>query len=77
MRLDKKLYGLKQDFRSWHTRFMSCLKTLDFQQCLADACVFRLVKEECVAILAVMYADDIFAIELRKSLMRFKTNRTS
>ena len=53
MRLNKSLYGLKQASRSWHAHLASCLKTLGFQHCLADACVFRLSEEGRVAIIAV------------------------
>ena len=43
--LNKILYGLKQASRSWHAHVKSCLKTLGFQQSLADAYVCRLVEE--------------------------------
>ena len=62
VRLNKSLYGLKQASRSWHAHLTTCLKTLGFQQCLADACVFRLVEEGRAAIIAVVHVDDIFAV---------------
>ena len=65
VRLNKILYGLKQASRSWHAHLTTCLKTLGFQQCLADACVFRLVEEGRVAIIAVVHVDDIFAVGLK------------
>ena len=65
-RLNKSLYGLKQASRSWHAHLTTCLKQLGFQQCLADACVFRLEEEGRVAFTAVIHVDDIFAVE-RKS----------
>ena len=65
VRLNKSLYGLKQASRSWHAHLTTCLKTLGFQQCLADACVFRLVDEGRVAIIAVVHVDDIFAVGLK------------
>ena len=40
------------------------MKRLIFQKRLADACVFRLVEEGCVAITAVVHVDDIFAVRL-------------
>ena len=57
VRLNKSLYGLKQASRSWHAHLTTCLKTLCFQQCLVDACVFRLVQEGRVAIIAVVHVD--------------------
>ena len=49
--------------------FIACaphhmLENTQFQQCFADACVFSLVEEGRVAIIAVLHADDIFAVEL-------------
>ena len=63
--LNKSLYGLKQASRSWHAHLTTCLETLDFQQCFADACVFRLVEEGRVAIIADVHVDDIFAVGLK------------
>ena len=65
VRLNTSLYGLKQASRSWHAHFISCLKTLGFQQCLADVCVFHLVEEGRVAIIAVVHVDDIFGVGLK------------
>ena len=53
------------------------LETLGFQQCLADACAFRLVEEGCVAFIAVVHVDEIFAVGLtrRCDLFRDELNR--
>ena len=78
MRLNKSLYGLKQASRSYHAHLTSCLKTLVFQQCLADACVFRLVEEGRVAIIAVVRVDDtLFAVVLKSrcDVFRDELNR--
>ena len=78
VRLKKSLYGLKQASRSWHAHLTTCLKTLGFQQCLADACVFRLVEEGRVAIIAVVvHVDDIFAVGLKSrcDVFRDELNR--
>ena len=72
VRLNKSLYGLKQASRSWHAHLTTCLKTLGFQQCLADACVFRLVEEGRVAIIAVVHVDDIFAVGLKSKCDAFR-----
>ena len=44
---------------------------------LADACVFRLVEEGRVAIIAVMHVDDIFAVGLKSrcDVFRDELNR--
>ena len=77
VRLNKSLYGLKQASRSWHAHLTTCLNTLGFQQCLADACVFCLVEEGRVAIIAVVHVDDIFAVGLKSrcDLFRDELNR--
>ena len=71
------LYGLKQASRSWHAHLTTCLNTLGFQQCLADACVFRLVEEGRIAIIAVVHVDDIFAVGLKSrcDVFRGELNR--
>ena len=55
----------------------TCLKTLGFQQCLADACVFRLIEKGRVAIIAVVLVDDIFTVGLKSrcDLFRDELNR--
>ena len=75
VRLNKSLYRLKQASRSWHAHLTSCLKT--FQQCLANACVFRLFEEGRVAIIAVVHVDDIFSVglESRCDVFRDELNR--
>ena len=42
VRLNKKLYGLKQASRTWHAHLTTCLLRLGFEHCLTDVCVFRL-----------------------------------
>lgn len=62
VRLNKSLYGLKQASRSWHAHLTECLKSLGFEQCLADVCVFRLIEEGQMIVTAVVHVDDIFAV---------------
>ena len=47
---------------------MACTSRIIFmlQQCLADACVFRLIEEGRVAIIAIVHVDDIFANRTEK-----------
>ena len=55
VRLNKRLYGLKQASRAWHAHLTTCLKRLDFEQCMIDVCVFRLVEHGRVVITAVVH----------------------
>ena len=77
VRLNKSLCGLKQASRLWHAHLTSCFKTLGFQQCLADAGVFRLVEKGRAAIIAVVHVDDIFAVGMnsRCDVFRDELNR--
>ena len=77
VRLNKSLYWLKQASRSWHAHLTTCLNTLGFQQCLADACVFCLLEEGRIAIIAVVHVDDIFAVGLKSrcDVFRDELNR--
>ena len=77
VRLNKSLYGFKQASRSWHAHLSTCLETLGFQQCLAYSCVFRLVEEGRVAIIAVVHVDDIFVVGLKSrcDVFRDELNR--
>ena len=62
VRLNKSLYGLKQASRQWHAHLTRCLLTLGFLQCLADACIFRLMKDERVVMTIAVHVHDIFAV---------------
>ena len=66
VRLNKSLYGLKQASRAWHAPLTICLKRLGFEQCVTDACVFRLIVDGRAAIAAVVHVDDIFAVGQKK-----------
>ena len=39
----RSLYGLRQASRQWHNHLAERLRSLGFTQCLADACVFRVM----------------------------------
>ena len=58
----KSLYGLKQASRTWHAHLTTCVKSLGFEQCMTNVCVFRLSEDGRVAITAVVHVDDIFAV---------------
>lgn len=71
MRLNRSLYGLKQASRSWHRHLVTRLKSLSFEQSLADPCVFRLIEAGSVSIIAVVHVDDIFAVGRKERCDRF------
>lgn len=47
VRLEQTLHGLRQASRSWHSHFITRMKSYDFEQCLADTCVMRLIEIQC------------------------------
>ena len=62
VRLNKSLYGLKQASRICHAHLTTCLLRLCFEQCLTDACVFRLIEDvHGTTTTAVVHVDDMFA----------------
>ena len=63
VRLNRSLYVLKQASRSWHNHLITHMKSLGFEQSLADACVLRLVESGSVFIVAVVHVDDNFAVQ--------------
>ena len=71
VRLNRSLYGLRQASRTWHHHLIVRMKILGFEQCLADACVLRLIEDGAVSIIAVVHVDDIFAAGLKSRCDRF------
>jgi len=62
VKLNKSLYGLRQASRQWYAMLKKCLLVLGFEQCLADSCVFRLIRGGIVVLILVVHVDDIFAV---------------
>ena len=62
VKLNKSLYGLKQSSRQWRAHLTRCLLFLGFVQCLADACVFRLMEDGRIVMIIVVHVDDIFDV---------------
>ena len=62
VRLNKSLYGLKQVSRTWHAHLTTCLKRLQFKQCMTDVYVFPFIEDGREAVTAAVHADDIFAV---------------
>ncbi|KAL0411190.1 UNVERIFIED_CONTAM: Retrovirus-related Pol polyprotein from transposon TNT 1-94 [Sesamum latifolium] len=60
-RLQRSIYGLKQAFRSWNTRFDEVIRGYDFIKNDYDPCIFKKISGSSVAYL-VLYVDDILLI---------------
>ncbi|CAB1120726.1 unnamed protein product [Ectocarpus sp. CCAP 1310/34] len=71
VKLGKSLYGLRQASRQWHAMLKSCLVELGFEQCMADACVFRLIEDGCIGLTLVVHVDDIFAVGEKERCDKF------
>ncbi|KAL0342540.1 UNVERIFIED_CONTAM: Retrovirus-related Pol polyprotein from transposon TNT 1-94 [Sesamum calycinum] len=59
--LQRSIYGLKQAFRSWNTRFDEIIRDYDFIKNEFDPCVYKKISGSTVAYL-VLYVDDILLI---------------
>ena len=62
VKLNKSLYGLRQASRQWFRHLKDCFLVLDFEQCLADPCVFRLMEGDAVVLTLVVHVDDVFVV---------------
>lgn len=62
LRLDRSLYGLRQASRQWRKYPAKCVRSLGFDQCSANSCVFRLMDNDRVIITLLVHVDDIFAV---------------
>ncbi|CAB1100735.1 unnamed protein product [Ectocarpus sp. CCAP 1310/34] len=71
VKLGKILYGLRQASRQWHAMLKRCLVELGFEQCMADACVFRFIEDGCVVLILIVHVDDIFAVGEREKCDKF------
>ncbi|KAL0281726.1 UNVERIFIED_CONTAM: Retrovirus-related Pol polyprotein from transposon TNT 1-94 [Sesamum radiatum] len=60
-RLQRSIYGLKQAFRIWNTRFDEVIRGYDFIKNDHDPCVYKKISGSSVAYL-VLYVDDILLI---------------
>ena len=48
-----------------------CLLVLGFEQCLADSCVFRLIRGGIVVLILIVHVDDIFAVGKKERCDQF------
>ncbi|KAL0444830.1 UNVERIFIED_CONTAM: hypothetical protein Slati_2205700 [Sesamum latifolium] len=59
--LQRSIYGLKQAFRSWNTRFDEVIQGYDFIKNDYDSCIYKKISGSSIAYL-VLYVDDILLI---------------
>ncbi|GKC77547.1 retrotransposon protein, putative, ty1-copia subclass [Tanacetum coccineum] len=57
-KLQRSIYGLKQDFRSWNKRFDEEIKKYGFTQNLDEPCVYKRASGSIIVFL-ILYVDDI------------------
>ncbi|KAL0448821.1 UNVERIFIED_CONTAM: putative transposon Ty5-1 protein [Sesamum latifolium] len=60
--LQRSIYGLKQAFRSWNTRFDEVIWGYDFIKNEVDPCIYKKISGSSIAY-HVLYVDDILLIE--------------
>ena len=60
-KLQRSIYGLVQETRSWNKRFDSVIKAFGFIQTFGEACIYKKVSGSSIAIL-ILYVDDILLI---------------
>jgi len=59
VKAERAIYGLKQSGRQWGYHAADTLVENGFEQCKADPCVFRKMKDDVVVMIIVIYVDDI------------------
>ena len=50
---------MRQASRQWYAMLKKCLSALGFEQCLADSCVFRLIRGGIVVLILVVHVDTV------------------
>src|SRR5215216_3111076 len=60
-KLQRSIYGLVQDSRSWNIRFDKVIKAYGFIHTYGEACIYKKVSGSSIAFL-ILYVDDILLI---------------
>lgn len=58
-KMERGLYGLKEDPRQWYRKFDAFMTEICFKKCSSDFCCYRR-KSSDVYVILVIYVDDIF-----------------
>lgn len=67
-KLKKSLYGLKQAPKEWNKKFNECVKSIGFDQCNADRCIYVRRKDRDVVYL-LLYVDDFLIASNNEELL--------
>ena len=72
-KLSKSIYGLKQSAKCWNSALDSYLKELNFKQSSSDSCIYTLISDDDVCIIAVYVDDIIICCESLEYLSKMKS----
>jgi len=73
-KLNKSLYGLKQDPHCWNVKFDNFLKAFKFKESQADKCIYRGLVMNKIVYLALFVDDGLIVSEL-KPAMQYLTDK--
>lgn len=72
--MNGSLYEVNHESRAWHEHLDTRMKSLDYEQFIADAFVVRLVREGSISITALVHVDNIVAVGRRSRRDRLCEN---
>lgn len=72
-KLKRSLYGLKQSSRCWNATFREHMESMGYKQSAADPCVFSLIGEHGITIVAVYVNDLIVITKTEEDMLKIKS----
>ena len=67
-KLQRSIYGLKQESRTWNIRFDQAIKTFGFNKNLDEPCVYKRI-QGAIVIFLLLYVDDILLIRNNEEVL--------